>query len=374
MKHLLLFFIMVAAPTYAQVSQEEIAKNVELAQKAIAEDKSPVQPLDESKIQDYSSAAATSPEDGVSLSDLTPEERAIYEELKKGVTPTQEKKGITRINSNYRIKRGDNRIVSEFTGVDDVHEIKTCYGNPLVISFGDTIKDKIFVVKNGNTAKFSHEVEPSTNRSVTVSLNAPADGTVQGHFWIFRERDHRRYNFHIIGEPCPSNGLYTYPFDITIEESGEYVSSSQRLLLPTDFMAEVTQNYKRDNSQNFVAANGLITTPTGKYTSLGISLALKNYKGQAKIREPRFLAVNWAKTHQFKLTQEYLPFSSQSETDLNQIPTLRFNLKLELSKKNIIERGHIYLIVMYDDTKTYQIAKVPLVELLKQLKDKGWEI
>ena len=383
MKKLILILLLVSTSAFAQVSQEEIAKNIELAQKAITEDKGPVSPTagtdQKVEIQDYSSSQAPAPAteeaaEGVNLSDLTPEERTIYDELKKGVVAVQEKKGINRVNSNYRIKRGDNRIVSEFTSVDDVHEIKTCYGNPIVISFGKSIPDKISVVKNGNVGKFSHEVEPSTSRTVTISLNAPADASIQGHFWIFRERDNRRYNFHVIGEPCPSNGIYTYPFDITIEESKEYAGTMDRLLLPTDFMSEVTQNYRRDNAQNFVNTNGLMTTATGTYTSLGVSISLKDYKGQAEVREPRFIAVNWSKTSKIGLSQEYLPFSSQGESDLNQIPTLRFNLKLEYAKKNIIERKIIYLIIMYDDTKTYQIAEVPLMELLKQLKDKGWEI
>lgn len=372
--YIILPILLTASLAFAQVTPEEIKKNIELAQQTIAEDKD-FQSIGDAQPVQSSMQVTPSPvdSDGIDLSKVTPEELRIYEEMKKGNIPVKENKGIKRVNPNYRIKRGDSRIVSEFAGVDDIHEIKTCFGNPLIISFGQSIKDKILFVKNGNPAKFSHEVEVSNHRSVTISLNTPADGSVQGHFWIYRDSDNRRYNFRLIGEPCPSEGIYTYPVDVIIEESATYNSPSQRVLLPTDFLIETTKNYQRNNGYALINVNGLLTTASARFTTLGVSISLKDFNGK-KMREPRFIVLNWSKTHQYEVTQEYLPLSSQAETDLNKIPTLRFNLRLGLTKKQIVEREYIYLIVMYDDEEKYQIAKVPLKDLLNQLKETGWEI
>lgn len=304
---------------------------------------------------------------------LDPEEEKILQEIRTQNIKEPEKKGITRINDKYRIKREDNRILVEYMNVGDVYEVKTCYGNPFRISLGDTVQDKIFEVKLGNIAKFDYALEEQNRNSVVVSQKTAAASSIHTTLWLVRNSDKRAYVFNITGEPCPSEGLYKYPVEIIIQET-TVQADRKRVLLPTDFLTEITKNYPRKNESNDIFVNGLITVGNTNFSSMGVSIVLKNTGAKKKMVEPKFIALNWSKTSVIDLEQEFLTYSSQAETDLNKLPTLRFNLRLKIGKKSIIERKKIFLLVVYEDEKYYQIAEIPMEDLLKKLKETGWEI
>lgn len=307
---------------------------------------------------------------------LSPEEQKILNEIRDGkVQPVPESKGINRINKKSRMVREDNRILIEHMSVGDIYEVKTCFGNPFRISFGESVTDRISEAKLGNIAKFTQDINADTRRSILIAQKEPEEsGSVHTTLWLERASDKRAYIFNITGEPCPTQGLLKYPVEIIVENKQTFDSPETRVLLPTDFISETTMNFPRKNDSNFISVNGLVTSANATYSSIGVSIILKNITTQTKVREPRFIVTDWSKTRIIESHQEYLTYPSQAESDKNGLPTLRFNLKVKIGKKHITERKFIYLIIMYDDEKFYQIAKVPVYDMLMGLKDLGWEI
>ena len=308
---------------------------------------------------------------------LDPVELKILEEIRNGkiIEEPKDEKGIDRINKKSRMLREDSRILIEHMNVGDILEVKTCFGNPFRISFGETVTDKISEAKLGNIAKFTQDINPDTRRSIIIAQKeAEPNGSVHTTLWLERASDRRAYIFNITGEPCPEQGLLKYPVEIIVENKVTYDSPHARVLLPNDFITETTKNYPRKNKANFFNVNGLVTSSNAVYSSISVSIGLKDLVTKTKMKEPKFIFTDWSKTRIIESHTEYLPYPSQAETDLNGIPTLRFNLKVKIGKKHILERKYVYLIVMYEDEKFYQIAKIPVYDMLMNLKDLGWEI
>lgn len=310
-------------------------------------------------------------------SELSPEEEKILKEIRdnKGAVPEANQKGINRINKKSRMVREDSRILIEHMSVGDIYEVKTCFGNPFRISFGESVTDRISEAKLGNIAKFTQDINPDTRRSILIAQKeAEAEGSVHTTLWLERASDKRAYIFNITGEPCPPKGLLKYPVEIIIENKQAFDNPHARVLLPTDFITELTKNFPKKNDANFISINGLVTSANATYSSIGVSIVLKNVTTQTKMREPRFIVTDWSKTRIIESHSEYLVYPSQAESDKNGLPTLRFNLKVKIGKKQITERKFIYLLIMYEDDKYYQIAKIPVYDMLMGLKDLGWEI
>jgi len=308
---------------------------------------------------------------------LSSEEEKILQEIRQGKTEVKKEdpKGVNRANKKSRMKREDSRIMIEHMSVGDVLELKTCFGSPFRISFGESITDRISEGKLGNTAKFSADIDNNTRRSIYVTQKENDIGSVHTTLWLERNSDKRAYVFNIIGEPCPKNGLLQYPVEIILEDKVAFDNPKERVLLPTDFITEVTKNFPRKNDTNFISVNGMVVSANSTWSAIGVSIVLKGVMpDQTKKLAPKFIVTDWAKTRVIKSVAEYLKYPSQAETDLNGVATLRFNLKVNIGKKQIIERKYIYLIIMYEDDQIYQIAKVPVYDMMMGLKDMGWEI
>lgn len=341
------------------------------------------------------SGLAQEKEESINVDDLSPEWLATLEEIRSNefkIEDIEKKKNINKknwVNDNYEVRRGDNRIIEEIVGVGDTVLIKTCHANPVRISFPADSTDTIFQVAVGNTEFFGITSSDSHPNSKILYLKKQVEGTVQSPIWVFRSSDKRPYTITAIGEPCPDSGILPYPYDITIKDS-EVISytgkrhplGKERYLIPTDFLAEISQGTTRKNDINNVIPNGVLGGGTSKVTTLSVSIPLTSHvsypiKSKDKlthIKEPKFTVINKLMTRVIGAEQTFLRHSSQLETDARQFPTLRFSLSIQIDKKKIIEDERVFLMVLYEDLNVHQMVEINLKELLDEFKNEGGEI
>jgi hypothetical protein len=89
---------------------------------------------------------------------------------------------------------------------------------------------------------------------------------------------------------------------------------------------------------------------------LGVSIKIRNpLRGNAKFE---FIVLDRLQLKVINSDVKFIPTSSVFATDSSGIPTLRFNVMVNVDKKYAIEKNFINLLIVDHDEKTYQHLKI----------------
>lgn len=330
---------------------------------------------------------------------LTEEEQRIFDSIKNSdprlseIAPSirsKEQEGSPeRYNSQLRVYRDTNRIISLKMSPNDEVNIKFCYKAPVMIEFGETIRSKIERIEMSNRKVIDSKMLKG-NRSVLVSMiesiekltetegkESSIGGSWETRMWVERSSDKQDYVFNLIGEKCPLNGKMKYPSKVIIEDREGNNSKDNKLLIPTDYITELTKNTLRDNTRNGFKANGMATLPNSIWHSISVSLSFKELPINIRkkdenyyVKMPKFIVLDSNKEFEIQHKLEHLNYSSKRETQERKIPVSRYNLKLQITKKYIYEKKYIYVIVLFEDEEYHQFVKIPVKDLYEQRIDK----
>lgn len=319
----------------------------------------------------------------VTAKSLTKEEEDILKKIKQNqLSPISKKKD--RFNKKVRVVRDDSKILRLPISVNDRVDLMICYNSPVVIKFDDSLKDEIVAVYSGNSKVYDVKKLPHNDKSVLVTLieEPVEDGNFAVPLWVERKSDNRSYVFNLISEKCPTQGILPYPVEIIIQQKTGVVSKNQRLHIPSDLIYLIAKDNKRDNNRNFVRANGIMMTANSSFMGLSLSVIMKGLpkgkllkdKNAISMKQPRFVFLDSLKVRTIESDTMYLRDPSIGETNINKLPTARFNIMLRLEKKYIFERKFVYVMIVFDDENYYHIAKIPLIDLYEDLRKNGLEV
>lgn len=328
------------------------------------------------------------------VQELTPQEQMIFNQIKNKDSRLEGIKlnGVDltpgdRFNSKLKVYNDNNRIVRLKMSVNDVLTTKFCYKSPVMIEFGNSVRTKIERVQISNRKIVDAQMLKG-NRDLLISmvtsiedlakedeaiLNSAWETTV----WVERASDKEDYVFKFIAERCPSNGIMPYPSKIIVEERTGTSSPDDNLLISSDYITELTKNTERRNGRNYFKVNGFDSRPNSIWHSMSVSIGYKNLPksikkvdGRHMIKKPKFIVLDSNKQFEIKNSSNFLKYSSKKETDVTGVPTSRYNMMLQLTKKYMFEKKFVYMIVLYEDEDYHQFIKVPIYDLYKKFMEK----
>ena len=139
-----------------------------------------------------------------------------------------------------------------------------------------------------------------------------------------------------------------------------------------DLIVETTLGYARKNKTNLIEVYSGVMTASSDWSSLGVSIKLGDSK--RKNMNIEFIVFDALQNSIIASSAKFLEKSSEKATKLNNHPTLRINLKINVSKKYVIERNYVYIAMLDHDKYYYQYARVDLKNLYKRLKQQGYDL
>ncbi len=326
------------------------------------------------------------------IKNLTPEEQSILNSIKHKDIRLSSIKSATnedapdRINSKLKVYTDSNRIIRVKMSVNDETIVKFCYKSSVMIEFGDSMS-KLENVEISND-KIVQAKMLKGNKSIMIGLTESIEkltgetgsglgGNWETTMWVERSSDKQDYVFKLLPEKCPTSGLMPYPSKIIIEDREGNNTQEDRILLPTDYIVELTKGTPRLNNKNYIKVNGFTTKPNSLWHSLSISVGHKDPPTNIKqkgndlfIKKPKFIFLDSNKQFLIKSRSEFLSTQSLLETNKELRPTSRFNIMIELSKKYIFEKKYIYMILQHEDENYHQFVKIPIKKLFEKHANK----
>ena len=138
------------------------------------------------------------------------------------------------------------------------------------------------------------------------------------------------------------------------------------------FITEITRATPRKNIHKIEL--GLMRAHSN-YSKVHIPLSIVvEDDGKRNDWNLEFHFIDALQIQKFKSQTHLLKYSSIKKSRKNGKLTLEFNAIVDVSKKYIEERGHIYLLLVDRDRDIHEHAKIPLKKQLEMLKDLGYEL
>lgn len=287
--------------------------------------------------------------------------KAIYEPA-----PLPSKNGYT----GYELKRGTPTIIEEFLTVKDEMKVKMCLFSGLDIVFDSDSQDTIQRIILDDQIFFGQQVM-GNNKGVHVQLIRPImedEGYVETTLRIYRAKDDMPYIINLLGVPCPNEGLVKFPKLIVLKEKNPGIFPNKRVRPPEDTIIEESYGYK-PKYQNKIRVYDMIVDSASDWVVFGVELQLKDNR---KKLDGEFKILDSLQINQMQSYVEELRFPSIKATNLYQVPTKRFNIKVKMDKEYMMRRRYVHLMFIDHDTKSYQYFRINTMLWLTEAIKRGF--
>ena len=291
--------------------------------------------------------------------------------LKRTFVPMAQKKG--KLNDSSEVLRDDKQILTYNVSVNDIVTTEVCYSSPVRILLGPSIGYTLFSATADDPISFGALVMED-KRSALVALKQPLTGSkvIRTRLRLVRDTDFKSYIVDITGVNCADRSKFDFPAEIVLENKATIKSNNDNIMSAEDLIVETTLGYARKNKTNLIEVYSGVMTASSDWSSLGVSIKLGDSK--RKNMNIEFIVFDALQNSIIASSAKFLEKSSEKATKLNNHPTLRINLKINVSKKYVIERNYVYIAMLDHDKYYYQYARVDLKNLYKRLKQQGYDL
>ncbi|MCP4914461.1 MAG: hypothetical protein GY909_15205 [Oligoflexia bacterium] len=309
---------------------------------------------------------------------LTNEQKQKLEELKrtqnKNRTYVPNFKKRSHSNPNIVINREDSRVVDVHLAPNDTVDLPICFGSPVRIFMADKREKFSHFGISENQIFFSASIDEQ-KRSAIVMVTKPVAKNTRwpGYVSVYRESDGLAYNFYLDAIHCPTSAKEMgLPIEIRVHPLRKSKKLKQSLIHPQHFITDITKARARRNIHE-VSILHYFTTSNYEKISLPISIKVNPNRDRKKYNF-EFIFIDSLQIQKLKSKTEHITHSSVKSTRLNGSLTLEFNAEIEVTKKYIKERGHIYMLIVDEDRNVYSHYKIPLTQSFKQLEKLGIDL
>jgi hypothetical protein len=291
--------------------------------------------------------------------------------LKRIFVPVIQRKD--KINDSSEVLRDDKEKLTYNVSINDVITTEVCFGAPVRILLGPSITHSLFSATTDDVVGFKALVMED-KRSGIIALAQPVIGNkvLRTRLRLVRDTDFKSYIVNVTGVDCNLKSKFELPAEIILENKPLIKSANDSIMPAEDTIIENTSGYKRKNQTNLIQIYSGAMAAASDWLSLGVSVKLGD--SVKKQRKLEFVVFDSLQNSVIASSAQYLEKSSVVATRINKHPTLRINLKVNVSKKYILERGTVYIAMMDHDGRYYQYAKVDLKNLYKRLKRQGYDL
>lgn len=275
--------------------------------------------------------------------------------------------------NGYLTERDSTKIVNVKLSQNDVLNVNVCYSAGVQVALDDSLGGEKFQRTIIDDADYFEAKEFSNKRGVYFKLKEPIQ---PGFYWesalrLVSENNDRAYLINLLGVPCPE-GPNPFPKIYYIGAYTEKIGGSNTAVMtPEDMIITASEGLPR-RSQNAIRVYDMVATAGSRHMVFGVEIQYPKVvpeKEQLLMKVLDNLQTSIKKSNMIPLA---LPSAKASEH--YGVPTLRFNLVVNIDKDYIINRRYIYLMVLSKATNHYQYKQIDLLPYFQSLKKRGFKL
>lgn len=275
--------------------------------------------------------------------------------------------------NGYLIERDSTKIVNVKMSQSDTLNVKVCYSAGVSIALDDSLNGESFQRVIIDDSDYFEAKEFDNKRGTHFRLKEPIQ---PGFYWesalrLTLESNDRVFLINLLGVPCP-DGPNPFPKVYYIGSYTEKLGGiNTSVMTPEDTIIQASEGLPR-KSQNVIRVYDMVTSAGSNYAVFGVEI---QYHKTVPEKEQLLMKVldNYQTTVK-KSNMVPLKLQSEKASENYGVPTLRFNLIVNIDKDYIINRRYIYLMVLSKATNHYQYQQIDLLPYFMSLKKRGFKL
>ena len=207
------------------------------------------------------------------------------------------------------------------------------------------------------------QVDPKTNKVVetvySTSLRLPL------------KSNDKNLLINIYAKRCPPGVVNPYPRIYRISEKKQRITPKSEIMSPTDKIITLGEGFVPKN-KNVIRIYDAVMASGSDYISLSIEIQYP--KTNKDTSTPVFKVLNNLQLNLLKSYRKLMPEPSRVYTEINGVPTLRFNLFVKVNKNYILNNRYIYIMTLFGETSHYQYQPLDLKPYMESLVRRGLKL
>lgn len=275
-------------------------------------------------------------------------------------------------NNGYVVDNDSTKIKTVSISHKDALTIKMCVSAGVMINLHNTFRDEFVRVLKDDDEFIDAEQMPG-NRSVYVKLK---QSVPNGKHWesairLVTKKYSHAYLVNIIGVACPQMGENPFPKVYYLKEKYGLLNANSDIMTPEDTIIEASEGYPRIN-KNIIRVYDMVASANSDWVLLGIEVQFRDPNA-----DKTNLLFKMLDNHQINfinIKQSILEKQSIKATNSNGVPTLRFNVMVNINKDYILNSRYMHLMTIDKENNHYQYKRIDLWRYYSSLKNRGFKI
>lgn len=304
--------------------------------------------------------------------DILSEIEEDKKELNPVYTPSQAR---NKTNDGYVIERDSTKVVTKKVSVYDSINLRICFNAGAQIVLDEDISSTLQTIILDDKIFFD-AISFDNNRGTYVRLKQPVP---EGMYWessvrMVRKDDDKTYLVNLIALPCPA-GAYPFPKVVYLKNKFAMISKNTKVMTPENTIIGLSNGFPRVQN-SIIRVRDMVASSGSEWVTFNVEMQFPKRKSTSfdKDIESYFKFLDHLQVSQLGFKVEYLPTQSEFVTKARNVPTMRFEIKVNIDKNYIVNNQFIYLMFVDKEEKYYQYVKIDTLPYFLSLKNRGFEL
>lgn len=281
---------------------------------------------------------------------------------------------VDQANQNgYLIERDSPKIVVKQMSHMDTLNIKMCASAAVTIAFDDSYTGAELQTVVLDDLEYFEAKPFQNNKAVLVKLKNPLQ---KGSHWesalrLVTKQNDKTFLVNLLGVACPETGGNPFPKVYYIKEKHGLLSKDSKVYTPEDTIIEASEGLPRKN-KNVVRVYDMVASSNSAWMIFGVEVQYHN--PDSKKTRLLMKVLDNMQTNILPSQLEQLMLPSKKASEFYGVPTLRFNLSVNIDKNYVLNNRYIYLMLLDKETMHYQYKQIDLLKYFISLKKRGFNI
>lgn len=281
---------------------------------------------------------------------------------------------VDQANQNgYLVERDSPKIVTKAMSHMDTLNIKMCASAAVTIAFDDSFTGAELQTVVLDDIEYFEAKPFQNNKAVLVKLKSPIQ---KGSHWesalrLVTKQNDKTFLVNLLGVACPDVGANPFPKVYYIKEKYGLLTKDSKVFTPEDTIIEASEGLPRKN-KNVIRVYDMVASSNSSWMIFGVEVQYHN----PEFKKTRLLmkVLDNMQTNMLPSSLDKLELPSKKASEFYGVPTLRFNLAVNIDKPYVLNNRYIYLMILDKETGHYQYKQIDVLKYLISLKKRGFGI
>jgi hypothetical protein len=281
---------------------------------------------------------------------------------------------VDQANQNgYLVERDSPKIVVKQMSHMDTLNIKMCASAAVTVAFDDSFTGAELQTVVLDDLEYFEAKPFQNNKAVLVKLKNPIQ---KGSHWesalrLVTKQNDKTFLVNLLGVACPETGANPFPKVYYIKEKHGLLGKDAKVYTPEDTIIEASEGLPRKN-KNVVRVYDMVASSNSSWMTFGVEVQYHN--PDSKKTRLLMKVLDNMQINILPSQLEQMALQSRKASEFYGVPTLRFNLTVNIDKSYVLNNRYIYLMLLDKETQHYQYKQIDLLKYFISLKKRGFNI